>query len=48
MKIAKFIAFVLFIICGLTAIKKKEKHFYVDAFWYLGWAIIMHIAASTF
>lgn len=48
MKIAKFIAFIPFIVCGLTAIKKKEKHYYVDAFWCLGWAIIMYIAASTF
>ncbi len=48
MKIAKFIAFMAFIACGLTAIKKKDKHYYVDAFWYLGWAIIMYIAASTF
>lgn len=47
MKIAKFIALVLFVVEGLNALKKKQEHCYVDAFWYLGWAIIMYIAAST-
>lgn len=47
MEIAKFIALVLFVVEGLIAIEKKRKHYYVDAFWHLCWAIIMYICVSA-